>query len=101
MSQKKYFIDDSILPWRNNQTYSSIYWDGGASGKDIPEAFVVNVGFIVDYYVKPVYYYAYRYYKKLDSILGMIGGACFLIFVLFWIPFSYINRTLQKMRNAE
>jgi hypothetical protein len=31
----------------------------------------------------------------------MIGGAVFLIFLFFWLPCSYLNRTLQKMKNAE
>ncbi len=47
------------------------------------------------------FHYSYRYYKKLDFLLGMIGGAVVLLYLLFWIPFSYINRTLQKIRNAE
>lgn len=47
------------------------------------------------------YRYSFRYYKKLDFVLGMIGGAVSLIYLFFWIVFSNVNRTLQKMKNAE
>lgn len=101
MSQKKYFVDDSILPWWNNLTYQNAYWTGKAFGMDIPENYVVYYGFLADYAIFTDYHYSYRYYKKLDFLLGMIGGAVFLIFLFFWVPCSYVNRTLQKMKNAE
>jgi hypothetical protein len=101
MSQKKYFVDDSILPWWNNRTYSNVYWAGKAGGADTSQQFVEVIGYFNDYWVFTEYIYSYRYYKKLDFILGMIGGAVFLIFLFFWIPCSYVNRTLQKIRNAE
>jgi hypothetical protein len=37
MSQKKYFVDDSINPWWNNMTYENVYWTGRASGIDVPQ----------------------------------------------------------------
>jgi hypothetical protein len=34
MSQKKYFIDDSILPWWNNRTHENVFWSGKVKGLD-------------------------------------------------------------------
>lgn len=31
----------------------------------------------------------------------MIGGAVFLVYLLFWIVMSVVNRNLQRMRNVE
>lgn len=59
------------------------------------------MGIVADYTISVDYSYVYRYYKKLDFILGIIGGCVFLLFLIFWLPFSYVNRTLQKMKNAE
>ena len=101
MSQKKYYIDDSILPWWNNRTYENVFWSGKTSGEDGTQAELQIYGFYNIYQVSPQYLYTFRYYKKLDFILGMIGGAVFLIFLVFWVPCSYVNRTLQKMKNAE
>lgn len=100
-SQKKYFVDDSILPWWNNRTYVNVYWQGKALGTDASAGTVVVYGFYSDYYVFTDYHYSYRYYKKLDFILGMIGGAVSLLYLMFWTVFSCINRTFQKMKNAE
>lgn len=101
MSQKKYFIDDSILPWWNNRTYDNLFWAGKVSGSDGNQIMLESLGYFSDLYTFTEYRYSYRYYKKLDFILGMIGGAVFLIFLFFWVVFTYFNRTLQKMRNAE
>ena len=68
---------------------------------DVPKGAVIMYGYIVDIFTFTDYHYSYRYYKKLDFLLGMIGGAVFLIFLFFWVPYSYVNRTLQKMKNAE
>ena len=44
---------------------------------------------------------AYRYYKKLDWLLGIIGGAMLLFYILLWIPCSYINRNRHRVDNVS
>lgn len=44
---------------------------------------------------------AYRYYKKLDWLLGIIGGAMLLFYIILWVPCNFINKRLHIMRNAE
>ncbi len=43
-SQKKYFIDDSILPWWNNKTYTNLFWNGLATGTDVSANTVATYG---------------------------------------------------------
>jgi len=44
---------------------------------------------------------AYRYYKKLDWLIGIIGGAMLLFYIILWIPCNFINKNLHKIRNTE
>jgi len=44
---------------------------------------------------------SYRYYKKLDWLLGIIGGAMLLFYIILWVPCNYINKTLHIIRNTE
>jgi uncharacterized membrane protein len=94
-------VDDSILPWWNNRTYTGVFWSGTAQGSVIPNSLLLSQGFATQYAIYNDYFYSYRYYKKLDFLLGMIGGAVFLLYLFFWVPFSYVNRTYQKIKNAE
>lgn len=34
-------------------------------------------------------------------MLGVLGGGMFLFFIIIWLPCSYINRTLNKMKIAN
>ena len=44
---------------------------------------------------------SYRYYKKIDYMFGLIGGAMLLFYLILWLPCNYINKTLHQMRNTE
>ena len=33
--------------------------------------------------------------------MGIIGGAMLLFYLILWVPFNYINRTIHQMRNTE
>jgi hypothetical protein len=99
--QKQSFVDDSILPWKNNITHQNMVYSGKSFGFSATESQAVIYGGLIQTYVQNQQYTQYRFYKKLDFIIGMLGGGIFLIFLFFWVPFSYINRTLQKIKNAE
>ena len=44
---------------------------------------------------------SYRYYKKLDWLLGIIGGAMLLFYIILWVPCNYIAKTVHQITNAE
>lgn len=44
---------------------------------------------------------AVRFYKKLDWLLGIIGGGIFLFYLIFWVIFNYFNRTWSKFHLAN
>ncbi len=89
------------MPWWNNQSTVGLYWTGRVTGKDITDSEVASVGFYVNYFVTIQLSYAFRYYKKLDQLLANIGGTIFLLFLIFWIPFNFLNRNWQKINNSE
>jgi hypothetical protein len=33
--------------------------------------------------------------------MGIIGGAMLLFYLLLWVPFNYINKTIHQIRNTE
>ena len=83
-------IDDSIMPWRNNRNITTLNWDG-------EQQYVVTnynwYGVMFDDSLEV----AVRYYKKLDWLLGIIGGGMFFVFIIFWRLFNPINRWLQRI----
>jgi hypothetical protein len=43
----------------------------------------------------------YRYYDKVDKLLGIIGGGIFLLYLIFYLPCHYLNCTYYRMSAAE
>jgi hypothetical protein len=100
-SQKTVNMDISIMPWLNNKVVSNLVWLGqmftqflftleSGSRNGIRTNFGVG-----RYQIK-----SYRYYKKLDWLLGIIGGAMLLFYIILWVPCHYINYKLHIMKNA-
>jgi hypothetical protein len=87
------YVDNSIMPWWNNNTVQGPYWMGNVDGKDLTEVGTSSIGFYIDYYTFQQLTIAFRYYKKMDFLLGMIGGTIFLLFLIFWVPINFLNRT--------
>jgi hypothetical protein len=44
---------------------------------------------------------SFRYYKKIDLMIGYIGGAMLLFYLILWVPFNYINKTIHQIRNTR
>jgi hypothetical protein len=83
-------IDDSIFPWRNNRNISTLNWNG-------EQRFVTKTNSQYSIFYDDSQIVAVRYYKKLDWLLGIIGGGIFFFFVIFWCIFNPINRWLQRI----
>lgn len=43
----------------------------------------------------------FRYYQKVDELMGLIGGCIFLVWIIFSIPIGYLNRCLYRIGAAE
>jgi hypothetical protein len=99
---KNYTLDNSIMPWLNNLTKSSLIWLGqsytlGQVSIEGSSSFGIEVDFSFNQYSVM----SYRYYKKLDWLLGIIGGAMLLFYIILWIPCNFIARNLHQMNNVS
>lgn len=44
---------------------------------------------------------SFRYYEKLDLLIGMLGGGMLLLYLIIFVPFHYINQCLFHMYSAK
>ncbi len=91
-------MDDSLLPWNNFRKLSAPAWFGSTSS--VPKNVTatqsgVRVGISASRFQNQVY----RYYKKADWLLGIIGGAMFLFYMVLYVPLHFFN-SCQKRRRA-
>ena len=64
------------------------------------ESQAVGAGIEVNFSLHKFNIMAHRYYRKLDWLLGIIGGAMLLFYIILWVPCVYINKTLHLIRNV-
>jgi len=89
------------MPWWNKKVISSLAWFGVVKGIPKNSTTVVSPVPKVDVTTINFQDKIYRYYKKIDWLLGIIGGGMFLFFLVLWIPCNFINQSLQHMNYAE
>jgi hypothetical protein len=95
-------MDVSILPWNNYQTKSYISWNGQfLTSRLLGEISASKNGVEVGFAPSDDNINSYRYYKKIDLIIGYIGGAMLLFYLILWVPFNYINKTIHQIRNTR
>jgi len=94
-------MDISIMPWVNNITEQGLVWLGKSMviAQPSPTTSALN-GLEVDWSFDEYHIASYRYYKKLDWLLGIIGGAMLLFYIILWVPCNYINRNKHKKDNV-
>jgi hypothetical protein len=95
-------MDISIMPWINNITQSNLVWLGQIyTGYQLnpTQSAIYGVEVAFSEYIYQIS--SFRYYKKIDFLVGIIGGAMLLFYIILWAPCNYINKTLHKIRNAE
>jgi hypothetical protein len=95
-------MDISIMPWKNNKDTSNLVWMGNLVNDynlDPLEA----AAYGIDIFLTQSQYQlrAFRYYKKVDFLLGVVGGAMLLFYLILWVPFNYINKTVHQVRNTQ
>lgn len=92
----KLYLDDSIMPWVNNQTLTYAQWLGKTDGIQLVSTGIESgavAAFITTIPFQKLYY---REYKKLDWLLGMLGGGIALLFLIFWMPCNFFATARQK-----
>ncbi len=92
-------MDSSIMPWKNKQNITTISWAGkylGYSALTVQQAAINGVQ--QSFSVINNLQIAVRYYKKLDWLLGIIGGGAFLYYIIFKKLFKFINKWLMKVK---
>ena len=95
-------MDISVMPWLNNITEKGPVWLGRSQTlyQFSPTQSALN-GLEIDWSFDKYHIASYRYYKKLDWLLGIIGGAMLLFYIILWVPCNYISRTKHKKDNVN
>ena len=89
------------MPWVNNITKNGLIWLGSSIKLyQDPVEVSASWGIEVDFSLYKYGIDSFRYYKKLDWLLGIIGGAMLLFYIILWVPCNYINRNLHKINNV-
>lgn len=97
-SGKSTHLDISIMPWLNNVTETTLIWLGKSQTFQINNPLdAASEGVKVYFTLNRYNLVSYRYYKKLDWLLGIIGGAMLLFYIILWVPCSYIARTAHEI----
>jgi hypothetical protein len=95
-------MDNSIMPWRNDRNVTVMSYSGnfkGTSALNIQTA--ATNGVQQKFQVVNSMEVAVRFYKKLDWLLGIIGGGMFLFFAIFWQVFNFYNRNAVRFELAH
>lgn len=96
-----YHIDDSVLPNRQNRT---IILEGYEERRLVSQYNILyikyyGIGVLIASQQLSNHYY--RYYNKLDSLIGTIGGGVFILFVIFSCVGYPINRHIFRQRLVD
>jgi hypothetical protein len=95
-------MDNSIMPWRNNLNYTLMSYTGNFKGNSALNAQTASLnGAQQVMQVTNDWEVAVRYFKKLDWLLGTIGGGLFLFFAIFWLVFNFYNRNMARFELAQ
>jgi hypothetical protein len=95
-------MDDSIMPWRNNRNITLMSYSGNLKGVTaLNTQTAATSGTQQTLRVANSLEVAVRFYKKLDWLLGVIGGGMFLLFAIFWVVFSYYSRHAAQFELAQ
>lgn len=95
-------MDDSIMPWRNNRNITLMSYSGNIVGLTaLNTEIAATSGAQQTLRMSNSLEVAVRYYKKLDWLLGVIGGGMFILFAIFWVVFSYYSRQIAQFELAQ
>lgn len=91
-------MDDSIMPWRNNRNLTLMSYSGNLKGTGALKLQAAAVsGAQQQLIISNSLEVAVRFYKKLDWLLGVIGGGMFILFAICWVVFSWYSRQMSQI----
>lgn len=95
-------MDISIMPWKNIKNVSNLVWMGEMYNALLLDPITAaRYGVVVSISNYLYQLRTFRYYKKVDFLMGVVGGAMLLFYLILWVPFNYINKTLHQIKNTE
>lgn len=95
-------MDDSIMPWRNNRNLTVMSYSGNVKGTGALQLqSAALAGAQQQLIISNSLEVAVRFYKKLDWLLGVIGGGMFILFAICWLVFSWYNRQMAQIELAQ
>lgn len=93
-------IDYSELPWLNLTSFTTLSYFGNIKGAGVVSTALATAYPSVNVISSLYQYQIYRYYQKLDWLIGIIGGGAFLIIFACSCMCIPINKALFEM-NAS
>ena len=84
-------MDDSLLPWFNYKQKTYPAWYGSMQSIPRNTSNLNSTGVRNGFIASPFQNQVFRHYKKIDWLLGIIGGTMFLFFIVLYLPLYYIN----------
>lgn len=88
------------MPWYNNITKIIPVWEGLSDGRALDESNAQIQGTATFIATQISQRIIFREYKKLDWLLGMLGGGIFLLYLIFWVPLNFISTLKQKLQSC-
>jgi hypothetical protein len=93
-------MDYSIMPWKNMQYVSNLAFYGLQKATPKTTTTLISplpkIGTIASNYQNQIF----RYYKKEDWLVGVIGGSAYLIYLCLWILCHPLNQGLFRKNAA-
>lgn len=93
---QKIFLDDSIMPWLNNETKLFANYMGMTSGRRVDDLSLTTYGSFAMLTTSSAQRVYFREYKKLDWLLGMLGGGLLALYLIFWVLNNFASTLKQK-----
>ena len=94
-------MDDSLLPWFNYKQKTYPAWYGSMQSSPRNTSNLNSTGVRNGFIASPFQNQVFRHYKKIDWLLGIIGGTMFLFFIVLYLPLYYINQGLKQGKLIE
>ena len=92
-------LEFSVLPWRNARGRKSMIWYGLREGMaQERDSYTDDIDWrlVASRYRTELY----RYYRKIDWMIGVVGGGVFLLYLMFWLPCHFINQHIARRQLA-
>ena len=94
-------MDYSIMPWTDMKYLSNLAFYGLQKATPKAAASIYTPLPRIDTIASDYQNLIFRYYKKEDWLLGVVGGSAFLIYLSLWIVCHCINQSSFRVNAAQ